>query len=708
MTAPASFASADEAMDMVRAGLGYLARAEAGELPAVTQARLLRELERAQAQHTAARARILSVFSAQGGFTGDGHGGPHPWLVAQTRVTARAASGAMGWVHRLRAHPLTGAALAGGVISESWARKVCEWAGMLPSVLRDAGEQILLDAAAGGADLSDLAGMAEDMLSRCAAPDSDSEREAARFRARFFRLTRLFQGHGRADGDLTPECLAAVQEVLDTLGRKAGPEDDRSAGQRRHDALEEAMRLLLASGCLPERAGQPAQIQLQMTLDELLSMPGAAGAARAWLAEHLGGSSDEEPGTSQPGADLSGGQPGTSRPGADVPGDQPGARRPTEASGGQAGDSQPADRQPGAGSTPGAPTSPASLATGWPGDASPGPGGSGSPFWPEPDELFSRPDRRAARHYAAGAGETGWLTGKAAEAYSCDAKIAPMVCGHLDRHQLARAVATFLAGDPASLMPGDPPAPGPRCACDEHPARRPAPMPGALLTTGLPGLPRPGTAAAGGTATAPGTTLPGTTVPGTTLPGTTLPGTTLPGTTLPGTTLPGAAALTPGGLARLQDTLLRYAVSLLSGPAGLAAYLRTQLTGGFFPAASLPLDLGEPTEQVPPHLRRAVIKRDRRCSFPGCAAPPVRCHVHHVIPRSKGGPTRLDNLTLLCHFHHLVVIHRWDWTLTLHADGSTAKSPDGIKTLHSHGPPPGQDTLWADRSSQGPPATTAA
>jgi hypothetical protein len=81
--------------------------------------------------------------------------------------------------------------------------------------------------------------------------------------------------------------------------------------------------------------------------------------------------------------------------------------------------------------------------------------------------------------------------------------------------------------------------------------------------------------------------------------------------------LPSAAALTPGGLARLQDTLLRYTLSLLSGPAGLAAYLRTQLTGGFFPSASLPLDLGEPTEQVPPHLRRAVIKRDRHCAFPG-------------------------------------------------------------------------------------------
>ena len=125
----------------------------------------------------------------------------------------------------------------------------------------------------------------------------------------------------------------------------------------------------------------------------------------------------------------------------------------------------------------------------------------------------------------------------------------------------------------------------------------------------------------------------------------------------------GTAALTPGGLARLQDTLLRYAVSLLSGPAGLAAYLRTQLTGGFFPSASLPLDLGAAHRASPPHLRRAVIKRDRHCSFPGCSAPPVRCHVHHVIPRSQGGPTRLDNLTLLCAFHHLIAVHRWGWTL---------------------------------------------
>jgi hypothetical protein len=57
---------------------------------------------------------------------------------------------------------------------------------------------------------------------------------------------------------------------------------------------------------------------------------------------------------------------------------------------------------------------------------------------------------------------------------------------------------------------------------------------------------------------------------------------------------------------------------------------------------------------------------------------------------------------------HLIVIHRKGWTLTLHADGTTtAKSPDGMRTLHSHGPPPGQGSLWVEQSEHGPPATAA-
>jgi hypothetical protein len=103
---------------------------------------------------------------------------------------------------------------------------------------------------------------------------------------------------------------------------------------------------------------------------------------------------------------------------------------------------------------------------------------------------------------------------------------------------------------------------------------------------------------------------------------------------------------------------------------------------------SLPLDVGHLTDIVPAHLRRLVIARDRHCRFPGCDQPAMACQPHHIIPRSKGGPTSLTNLLLLCAFHHLIAVHRWGWQIALHPDGTvTATSPDRTRVLHSHSPP---------------------
>jgi hypothetical protein len=137
----------------------------------------------------------------------------------------------------------------------------------------------------------------------------------------------------------------------------------------------------------------------------------------------------------------------------------------------------------------------------------------------------------------------------------------------------------------------------------------------------------------------------------------------------------------------LSGTLLGWAVNALSGPSGLAAYLRSGLLAGPAAAPSLPLDLGKPTEIIPAHLRRAVASRDSRCAFPGCDQPPAVCQVHHLVPRAEGGTTALENLVLLCTFHHLIAVHRWGWELTLHPDGKvTARGPDG-RILRDTGPP---------------------
>jgi hypothetical protein len=481
--APAAPVTAAEAVAMAQAGLGWLAMAGAGSLTTDEQADCLRGLELAASMHTAARAHVLAAFHGQNGHADDGHGSAKTWLKWRTRITDGAAAGAMGWMQRLAAHPAVHDAMASGEISESWARRLCEWTDALPADSRADGDVLLLGAAAGGAELRDLAGLADEMRRLTAVPDDDGDDG---FADRELRLDTTFRGAGKLDGDLTSRCTEALSAVLEALGKKAGPEDTRTKRQRNHDALEEACRRLIASGFLPERAGQPTHIQLNMTLDQLRGLPGAADPEAAWAGAAAG------------------------------PGDD------------------------------------------------------------------------------------------------CDATIVPVVTGHVDPEVLDRLAAALLR--PASSAAG-----------------------------------QPGTAAAAG------------------------------GPAVAGRERAERAA---------RQMVLAAAADLLSGPAGLAAYLRTGVLGGLAASVSLPLDVGATVETIPAHLRRAVIARDRCCRFPGCGQPPAACHPHHIIPRSQGGPTSLTNMLLLCTFHHLIAVHRWGWGITLHPDGNvTATSPDGTRHLYSHGPP---------------------
>src|SRR5450432_1968225 len=278
---PAVPVSAADAVAMAQAALAYLANANMASVPAAAQADCLRGLERIESLHTAARAGVLAAFMASGGHEDDGQGSAGAWLRWQTRVTKGAAAGAVAWARRIAAHPAAGGALAAGEISASWAREICAWTSQLPAGKQPDADAILLAAAAGGADLEDLASLAEEMQRRCAGPDPDDD---GGFGDRWLRLDLTLHDAGRVQGDLTPQCTAALQAVVEALGKKAGPEDTRTKGQRDHDALEEACRRLIGAGCLPDRAGQPAQIQLHMTLDQLRGLDGAAGAEAAWAA----------------------------------------------------------------------------------------------------------------------------------------------------------------------------------------------------------------------------------------------------------------------------------------------------------------------------------------------------------------------------------------------------------------------------------------
>ena len=80
-----------------------------------------------------------------------------------------------------------------------------------------------------------------------------------------------------------------------------------------------------------------------------------------------------------------------------------------------------------------------------------------------------------------------------------------------------------------------------------------------------------------------------------------------------------------------------------------------------------PIGIGRVSRVVPPWLVRLVKHRDRCCTFPGCEDMHYN-EAHHIWHWSKGGPTDLDNLILVCGFHHKAV-HEYGWSVVKRKDG---------------------------------------
>jgi hypothetical protein len=160
--------------------------------------------------------------------------------------------------------------------------------------------------------------------------------------------------------------------------------------------------------------------------------------------------------------------------------------------------------------------------------------------------------------------------------------------------------------------------------------------------------------------------------------------------TVPAAGAPGTGQIPPGLMSRaaLERAIIGKAVALVSGPGGLAGFLRRNQLGARLSGPSLPLDVGY-SKDIPTSIRTAVQVRDQRCQWAGgCHQPAKACEVHHLRHTRRGGETSVDNCVLLCWFHHHVMIHRMGWTLVRHPDGTTmAWNREKTKVLRSHSPP---------------------
>jgi hypothetical protein len=99
------------------------------------------------------------------------------------------------------------------------------------------------------------------------------------------------------------------------------------------------------------------------------------------------------------------------------------------------------------------------------------------------------------------------------------------------------------------------------------------------------------------------------------------------------------------------------------------------------------IDVGRSRRVVAGSTRRALNVRDRHCQWPGCERPPSSCDAHHLIYWTRGGPTDLDNLVLLCSRHHWMV-HEGAWQIARDDSGRilTIPSPAYLARQWCRGP----------------------
>jgi hypothetical protein len=274
-------ASAQEALGMLECAAGFLADLDAAQMPAEAISECLHGMERADAVQAAARGRLLAGFDAQGGPLGDGQRTSRTWLVHTTRVTRGQAAEHKAVQALAQGHAPLLAGLRVQAVTKSVALQLAKWTAGIPGEFRAQAEEIVVAAARAGAGLRELAAICAEIRYRTAPPDPHDDDDRHLDRALFLDTT--IDGAGVIRGDLTPQCAAMVRAVLDALSAPGGGGDLRTRAQRYHDALEEAMRRLLASDLLPQRAGQPVKALVHVSFTDLCELDADSALQAKWI-----------------------------------------------------------------------------------------------------------------------------------------------------------------------------------------------------------------------------------------------------------------------------------------------------------------------------------------------------------------------------------------------------------------------------------------
>lgn len=117
--------------------------------------------------------------------------------------------------------------------------------------------------------------------------------------------------------------------------------------------------------------------------------------------------------------------------------------------------------------------------------------------------------------------------------------------------------------------------------------------------------------------------------------------------------------------------------TLLSAREVLSLAAQAEIIPTVLDEAGAVLSLGRSRRIASRAQTLALVARDRGCSFPGCSHPAEFCERHHIRGWAEGGATDLDNLTLVCRYHHRNFADR-GWRCRLRPD----RLPEWIPPRH--------------------------
>jgi hypothetical protein len=257
-------------VEAVRSALRALAAVDWRGVSSAQMMEAAEEIFGAEAVLRAVQVAMLAELEATDGTVAECGRPVRSWLIEEHQLNPADASRRVRLARRLPFAPATREALATGAIGPDQALVIAE---VLPEITdpdtRELAEKELLELAE-FTPPNELARFVDEMKVRLELDRSSDDAYNRRYGQRNLTIAETFGGTGSLAGTLTPELREKLQLALNVVGDKAGPEDDRTHAQRRHDGLGEIVDHFLATADLPAVNGERPRLVLTMDLDALM------------------------------------------------------------------------------------------------------------------------------------------------------------------------------------------------------------------------------------------------------------------------------------------------------------------------------------------------------------------------------------------------------------------------------------------------------